>query len=203
MKKLHLATNNWYSKPFELKKLNILFTFQVNCPGCFAYGIPFMNGLYDEFGSNIGILGLSTAFESFDLNTLQNTKQFVNNNTLIGHTKEVFEKEGYLEYPNPIKFPVSFDSIASENFNYHTSAVFIASQNDIYLNSSQKEKIIIENNISNFLKKQPIILETFTLNQFKGTPTFTIFNENYDIIHSFFGHEKRQQIIDVLIDYKL
>ena len=201
MRKLHLASNGWYSKPFELKKLNVLFSFQVNCPGCFAYGIPFVNGLQKEFGDHIGILGLSTAFENFDLNTLENTKKLVAENTLVGHTKEVFEKEGYNEYPYTIDFPVTFDVFADVDYDYEKATQFMVQQSDVYLESSEDHKTLIKNNVIQFLKKQEVIAETFTLNQFRGTPSFSIFDDDYSLIASYFGHDKRQKIVDVLLDY--
>ena len=83
MQKLALHYNNLLKGSFELKKLNFLFVFQVNCPGCFLYGIPLVNELYKEFQKDISFLGLSTAFENFDLNTATNTKLLVNNLSLI------------------------------------------------------------------------------------------------------------------------
>ena len=60
---------------FELKALNLLFVFQVNCPGCFLYGFPLVNSLYWKYhDSGLNVLGLSTAFEDFEFNTAENTE---------------------------------------------------------------------------------------------------------------------------------
>ena len=71
--KLHLHYSRELQGKFSLKELNFLFVFQVNCPGCFLYGIPTVNQLYLEFGSQVGFLGLSTAFEDFEFNSRENT----------------------------------------------------------------------------------------------------------------------------------
>lgn len=60
---------------FDLKALNLLFIFQVNCPGCFLYGFPRVNKLRLKYHqSGLNVLGLSTAFEDFEYNTAANTE---------------------------------------------------------------------------------------------------------------------------------
>ncbi len=59
---------------FDLKALNLLFVFQVNCPGCFIYRFPLIIKLYWKYReSGLNVLGLSTAFEDFDYNTAANS----------------------------------------------------------------------------------------------------------------------------------
>ena len=41
--------------------------FQVNCPGCFMYGIPESIQIYNKYKSEgISVLGMATAFEDYD-----------------------------------------------------------------------------------------------------------------------------------------
>jgi hypothetical protein len=46
MKKLELQFDKELKGKFNLKNLNILLVFQVNCPGCFSYALPLFNTLY-------------------------------------------------------------------------------------------------------------------------------------------------------------
>ena len=47
--------------------------FQVNCPGCFMYGIPESIQIYNKYKSDgVSVLGMATAFEDYDKNTVEN-----------------------------------------------------------------------------------------------------------------------------------
>jgi len=70
---------------FDLKALNLLFVFQVNCPGCFIYGFRQQAALEGQSGLNV--LGLSTAFEDFEYNTAANTELLLTEMKLVGATK--------------------------------------------------------------------------------------------------------------------
>ncbi|MGL5795832.1 MAG: hypothetical protein ACRC06_15820, partial [Waterburya sp.] len=60
---------------FDLKALNLLFVFQVNCSGCFIYGFPLVNKLHWKYRQfDLNVLGLSKAFEDFEYNTAANTE---------------------------------------------------------------------------------------------------------------------------------
>ena len=74
MKKLELNYDKEIQGSFTLSKINILLVFQVNCPGCFSYALPFFNKIYQDYRKeDVSFLALSTAFEDFDKNTLSNT----------------------------------------------------------------------------------------------------------------------------------
>ena len=94
---------------FQLKSLNLLLTFQVNCPGCFIYALPLAARLHETYGDRLNILGLSTAFEDYDLNTLENTRHLLDSGTVVGMTKRYLRQQGQQTYDLPIRFPVAFD----------------------------------------------------------------------------------------------
>ena len=65
----------------------VIEVFQVNCPGCFLYGIPQAISLYEKFkDKNVKVLGVATAFEDYDKNTLQNLELLLSENQVIGET---------------------------------------------------------------------------------------------------------------------
>ncbi|GIS96680.1 MAG: hypothetical protein CM1200mP23_4860 [Nitrososphaerota archaeon] len=45
--------------------------FQVNCPGCFMYGIPESIEIYNKYKSEACPSRMATAFEDYDKNTLK------------------------------------------------------------------------------------------------------------------------------------
>ena len=54
-------------------------------------------------------MGLSTAFEDFELNTAANTQKLLDKGEMIGVTQQYFQKSGTLRYATPLEFPVAFD----------------------------------------------------------------------------------------------
>ena len=91
MKKLRLEYASLLQGEFAPGKRNLLFVFQVNCPGCFFYGFPMVNNLQKTFGEQLSFLGLSTAFEDFELNTHANTSLLLSEKKLVGETKKAAE----------------------------------------------------------------------------------------------------------------
>src|SRR5438045_74865 len=103
--KFHLKTSEILQGDFQLSALNLLLVFQMNCPGCFASAFPVALQLHKDFSSKgLKLLGLSTAFEDFEFNTLGNTIKWLENGELVGETKKVFAKAGYERFPLSIPF---------------------------------------------------------------------------------------------------
>jgi len=73
---------------FDLKALNLLFVFQVNCPGCFIYGFPRQQAALEVSSVGLNVLGLSTAFEDFEYNTAANTELLLTEMKLVGATRQ-------------------------------------------------------------------------------------------------------------------
>ncbi len=97
---------------FEPSQLNILLAFQVNCPGCVSHAIPLASALYESYQSpGVQVLGLSTVFEDFNLNTEENTRKLIEDGLLVGETAIYFQRIGMEQYHQSIPFPVAMDSI--------------------------------------------------------------------------------------------
>src|SRR5215467_2339043 len=104
----NLRVSDWIQgKPTNIdkEKDNVILVevFQVNCPGCFIYGIPECIRLFNQFANNnIKILGLATAFEDFDKNNLENLKRLVYKGEVIGETQRVLSEYGKLRNGNEL-----------------------------------------------------------------------------------------------------
>lgn len=189
MKKIELNIGDEIQGKFELKKLNLLLVFQVNCPGCFSYALPLFNKLYDAYDTRgVSFVGMSTAFEDFDKNTLKHTQDLVQQGILVGETKKMMSQYGYETLPYALNFPLVMDSFDTTEVNSDTIIESFCNTNPQYHDWSEEEKGIFQNRVAHYVASLDKIALTFTLNQLKGTPSFILFNENYEIIADWFGH---------------
>ncbi|MDW8848590.1 hypothetical protein SD960_00695 [Flavobacterium sp. MMLR14_040] len=191
MSKFHLNTQELLQGKFKVNKVNIAFVFQVNCPGCFIYGFPMMNDLYKLFKDNVGFIGVATAFEDFEYNNEANLKLLLENGTLVGETKKYYNANfglsNYLDIP---KFPIAFDTITtSEELINSNKIELICNIIPDFANFSEKEKENLLGKIKSYYAQLPVLAETFTLNQLQGTPSFIIFDDNYNTLGVYFGHQ--------------
>ena len=186
---------------FQIKKINIAFVFQVNCPGCFVYGIPMMNELFMKYENEIGFIGVSTAFEDFELNTESNTRLLLQENILTGETKKYYNSIGEELYSHKILFPVAFDALnPTKDFLTNENVQAICNKNPNFALLSAEEKLTMLNSVKEYYGSLPFIAETFTLNQLPGTPSFIIFDNEYNLLQSFFGHEY-QKVIEIFLKH--
>lgn len=190
MDKIDLNYSKELQGEFKLNKINILLVFQVNCPGCFSYALPLFNKLFrNNKTEDVSFLALSTAFEDFDKNTLVNTKKLVENGTLIGETKQFMNNQGIDKLPYTLDFPLAMDVIETkENPDYKHAIQTICNLNPNYDIWPDFEQKALKDKVENYLKSLDKIALTFTLNQLRGTPSFVIFNSDYEIIKQWFGH---------------
>ena len=73
----------------------VVEVFQVNCPGCFMYGIPESIEIYNKYKSEgVSVLGMATAFEDFDKNTLENLQLLLETGETVGETKKMLSQYG-------------------------------------------------------------------------------------------------------------
>ena len=156
MKKLALHYNEILQGDFELKKLNLLLVFQVNCPGCFSYALPVFNQLFNEFNTcEVSFLAISTAFEDFDKNTLNNTKELIKSGTLIGETKKFMKTQGLDILPYTLDFPIAMDKMSMDDtIDLNTIITTICNINPNYSICPEFEK----KSSSTKSKKSPRIL---------------------------------------------
>ena len=86
----NLSVSEWVQgRPTNIDKergnVVLVEVFQVNCPGCFIYGIPQAVDMYKKYyRDDLRVLGVATAFEDFDKNTLENLKLLLTTGEVIG-----------------------------------------------------------------------------------------------------------------------
>jgi len=194
MTKLKLEHSSLLQGEFSLGKRNLLFTFQVNCPGCFFYGFPSVIDLHKKYSGQINVLGLSTAFEDFEFNNVENTELLLNEKKVVGETKKVFEAHPDEWQLSDIDFPIAMDVLSDKTFITQENISYIGNHFPDYGLASDSERKQFDHKIKGYLNMNPIIPVTFTLNQFKGTPTFVLFDEEYTVLEHWFGHKPYEGI---------
>lgn len=200
MGKLKLEFQETWQKPFELSELNILLIFQVNCPGCFMHAFPLAKKILSQYGADLNFVAMSTAFEDFDLNTAENTELLVRKRSLVGETKKANDVYQFYDANLPGDYPILMDKlVTAEEFLKPGLISKICNVNPDYKFMSVNDKESLQRRVMDYYRGSELVAETFHLNQFRGTPTFVIFNKEYDILGSWFGHKPSKEI-ETLID---
>lgn len=195
MRTLHLYKEDELQGKFNKQNLNLLLTFQVNCPGCFIHALPLFNELYDKYKDQLGFLALSTAFEDYELNTALNTQLLIDTGELIGETKKHLAQIGNTALPYAIEFPIAMDA-KMQDADKESMIENICHLNPVFETWSDDDKTTMRKRVSVYLQNQKEVPVTFTSNQFKGTPTLVLFNDKMEIIESWFGHIQKEIIVE-------
>jgi len=100
-------------------KVVLLEIFQVNCPGCFLYALPQAIDLHQRYSDKgLTVLGIATAFEDFDKNTLENLLKLVKHGEVIGETLHILEQHSILtegRLPFSIPFALAMDKLVKRD----------------------------------------------------------------------------------------
>jgi thiol-disulfide isomerase/thioredoxin len=160
----------------EKDRVVLVEVFQVNCPGCFLYGIPEAINIYKKYQSEgVTVLGVATAFEDFDKNTLENLELLLKTGEVIGETKSALAQygqgEGKLSYKIP--FPVAMDSLIKENGNITKEKMlnFIYKQIPNFDSQPDDYKNQIFERVKQYLQTKEYSAETFEGYSLNGTPS--------------------------------
>ncbi len=164
---------------FDQEKDHIVLVevFQVNCPGCFLYGIPEAINLYNKYRSEgVTVLGVATASEDFDKNTIENLELLLKTGEVIGETKKGLSQYGKLDdtkLPYKIPFPVGMDSLIKETGEISEDRKKKIIYNQIPDFDSQPEdyRNQIIQRVKDHLKSKEYSAETFEEYSLNGTPS--------------------------------
>lgn len=188
-----LKVSEWVQGgPITLKdyqgKVIVIEVFQVNCPGCFIYGIPEAIDTFQKYKNNdVVVLGLATAFEDFDKNTLENLKLLLKENKVIGETLTTLTyqnkllNEGKLSYSIP--FPVGMDMLVKEKLPIEEKRImeFVNANVPDFDLYHQKDKEQIISRVKSYLETKPYSPLTFEEYSLRGTPS-TMFIDKKGIL---------------------
>jgi len=164
---------------FDQEKDHVVLVevFQVNCPGCFLYGIPEVIEIYKKYHSEgLTVLGMATAFEDFDKNTLENLELLLKTGEVIGETKEGLKQNGKLadsKLSYKIPFPVAMDLLVKQNGQDDKKKIdgVIYSQIPDFDSQPEDYKNQTIQRVKDYLKSKQFSAQTFEGFSLRGTPS--------------------------------
>ena len=151
--------------------------FQVNCPGCFMYGIPEAIEIFNKYKSKgVSVLGVATAFEDFDKNTLKNLKLLVETGKVVGETEKMLSQYGQLDGDKitfKIPYPIAMDSLIkqSDDVTKEQMDSLIKKQIPDFDSQSENYKNEIYGRVKNYFLSKEYSAETFEMYTLPGTPS--------------------------------
>ena len=162
----------------EKDHIVLLEVFQVNCPGCFMNAIPDAINIYNKYkDEGVRVLGLATAFEDFDKNTLENLKMLVETGEVIGETKNALSMHGKLQDGDKlsykIPFPVGMDKLVKTTGEVSQEKImeFIYPQIPEFDSQPEDYRNQTIQKVKDYMKSKEHSAETFEKFSLQGTPS--------------------------------
>jgi len=177
-----LAVSEWVQgAPVNLDRLLgrvvLVEVFQVNCPGCFFYALPEAIELHRKYAdAGLTVLGVATAFEDFDKNTLENLRGLVERNEVIGETFKALSRHGQLgqgRLPYRIPFPLAMDQLSERQGEISGEDIlgFIHGRLPNFDQQPEAYRQQVIQQVGKYLESLRYRAETFERFQLKGTPS--------------------------------
>ena len=162
----------------ERGRIVVLEVFQVNCPGCFLYAIPDAVRLHHRYRDDgVRVLGLATAFEDFDRNTLGNLRLLAETGRVTGETRKALAMSGQLQEGDrlayEIPFPLGMDNLARISGEPGHEAIMDVIYPQVPDFDSQPENYRMQliQRVKDYLRSREYSAETFEKFDLRGTPS--------------------------------
>src|SRR5919202_1237022 len=197
----NLKVSEWVQgKPTNIdkEKSNVVLVevFQVNCPGCFLYGIPEAIEVYNKYKDRgLTVIGVATAFEDFDKNNLENLQKLVTTGEVIGETYRALAQYGQLKdgnkLPYRIPFAVGMDVLKKEGGQLTDSKImdFIEANIPDYRSHSEKDRQVLIQRVKHYLTTKEYSAKTFEEYTLRGTPSSILVDRKGILRSTFFGSD--------------
>ena len=165
---------------FDQEKDHVVLVdvFQVNCPGCFMHALPEAINIYNKYKDDgVRVLGIATAFEDFDKNTLDNLKMLAETGEVIGETKQALSMYGQLQDGTKLKykipFPLGMDNLTKTSGEISQEKImqFIYPQIPEFDSQPEDYRNQIIQRVKNYMKSKEYSAETFEKFALQGTPS--------------------------------
>jgi len=194
----NLSVSEWVQgRPTNVDKENgkvvLVEVFQVNCPGCFTHGIPQAIDMYRKYrDSDLRVLGIATAFEDFDKNTIENLKILLTTGELIGEPVKVLGQYGHLLPGNKlsykIPFPVGMDVLLRHGpLTREKILDFIEANIPEFGSYPEKDKQLAFAQVQQYLQQKQYSAKTFEEYGLRGTPSAILIDKKGILRQTFFG----------------
>ncbi|QUC65618.1 redoxin domain-containing protein [Nitrosopumilus sp. K4] len=194
---------------FDQEKDHVVLVevFQVNCPGCFLYGIPEAINIYNKYKDDgVRVIGIATAFEDFDLNTLENLKMLAETGETVGETKKALTTYGQGQggkLPYKIPFPLAMDKLTKTTGEISQEKIlqFIYPQIPDFDSQPEEYKKQIIQRVKDYMKSKEYAAETFEKFALQGTPSTILVDRKGILRDVSFGQSSNiEAMIQKLVD---
>lgn len=151
--------------------------FQVNCTGCFVHALPEVVHLHNTYAQQgLQVIGLATAFENFDINTLENLERLVHSGEMTGEPLKQLAAAGHLQgnkLDYKLPFPIAMDLLSAnrEAVNEDSIKQFIQDQVSDYAHLPADRQQLIWQRASDYLHGKTHRAHSFERYQLQGTPS--------------------------------
>jgi thiol-disulfide isomerase/thioredoxin len=195
----NLQVSKWVQgKPTNIdsEKGNVVLVevFQVNCPGCFLYGIPEAIDIYKKHKDRgLTVIGMATAFEDYDKNTIENLEKLVATGEVIGETYKALAQYGQLKgeskLPYSIPFPLAMDKLVKESAQISEGKVmdFIEANVPDFRTLTERERQVLMKRVREYLSRKEFSAKTFEDFMLRGTPSSILVDRKGILRHTAFG----------------
>jgi thiol-disulfide isomerase/thioredoxin len=195
----NLHISSWVQgKPtnIDAEKGNVVLVevFQVNCPGCFLYGMPEAINLYNKYrDKGLTVLAVATAFEDYDKNNLENLNKLVTTGEVVGETLRALSQYGQLQggekLPYKLPFPVGMDTLRKESGTLTESKImdFIEANVPDFRSYSEKERMELVQRVRHYLQGKEYSALTFEEYSLRGTPSSILVDRKGILRSTMFG----------------
>ncbi|PTN12633.1 thiol-disulfide isomerase [Nitrosomonas aestuarii] len=188
----------------------LIEVFQVNCPGCFLYALPDAIELHKKYSDKgLVIIGLATAFEDYDKNTLENLQLLVNTGEVVGETFKAMNQHGLLvdnsRLPWKLPFAIGMDRIEPDNDPVTDERVLAYARQLLtqFDTLQEDQKKTVQSQIRVYLEQKIMKAETFERFSLQGTPSAILFDREGQLQDVSFGQvEHKQPAIEQLLACK-
>jgi hypothetical protein len=180
--------------------------FQVNCPGCFVHALPEALRLHRTYRvQGLFVMGLATAFEDFDKNTLANLERLLSTRELTGDPLQQLGKAGFLDgnkLDYALPFPVAMDVLVENDAKVDDAVIntFITGQLPEYTSWNEQRRQPVYEKARKYLESRTHCARTFETYNLQGTPSSIVVDREGILRDVSFGYMNHLEplIVDLL-----
>jgi hypothetical protein len=187
----------------------LIEVFQVNCPGCFIYSLPRAVDLHERYHQQgLVVIGLATAFEDYDKNTLENLQKLVTTGEVIGETFKALNRYGKLSQGKltwKIPFAVGMDRVVAETEPVTDERVsrYAGQFLPDFDKLSDAQRASVLQQVRRYMEQKSMKAETFERFALQGTPSCILFDRQGQLKDISFGQiDYKQAMVERLLAEK-
>tara|TARA_R110002073_G_scaffold178597_2_gene337041 strand:+ start:1683 stop:2330 length:648 start_codon:yes stop_codon:yes gene_type:complete len=177
----------------------LIEVFQVNCPGCFLYALPKAVKLFETYqDKGLVIIGLATAFEDYDKNTLENLQGLVETGEVVGETFKALRQRGMLtggKLGLRLPFAVGMDRVVPDTEPVTDERVMCYAREVLvgFETFEEGKKQAILSQVRSYLEQKTMRAMTFERFSLQGTPSSILFDRQGQLRDVSFGQSEHQE----------